>query len=230
MIPTLIINPLAKNRTLQVTCGSYPRWRHGSKEDYWVAVTWRNYVPHDFTAEVESLQRGGYGGFRCVILSLVGLMGGLGMVFDSLASEFVTPPPSPAHEFVETTSNVDEASSDVAEASFLGCPARGRAAPLSLLLRYPRSFRDGSNLLSLVIVREGAGESLGVNYGQIVAERNDKSSKREMYTRDAWMGMRRLEQYGRLVDSVAEKEKLCVACVRNRRYQVLRANPNLQEW
>lgn len=84
--------------------------------------------------------------------------------------------------------------------------------------RYPRSFRGGSfiPLLSLDIVREGASESM-VNYGQIIAARDDKSSKKDMYTRDAWMGMRRLGQYGRLVESMEEKEKLCKDCVRNRR-------------
>ena len=84
--------------------------------------------------------------------------------------------------------------------------------------RYPKWFKDGSNipLLSLDVVREGASESM-VNYGQIIAARDDKLSKRDMYTRDAWMGMRRLEQYGRLVESMEEKEKQCVECVRNRR-------------
>lgn len=122
-------------------------------------------------------------------------MGGLSMVFAS-----------PAHEFVETT--VDAG----------GCSARGPGAPLSLLLRYPRSFRDGSHLLSLdYFVREGPGDS--ISYGQIVADRDDKALKKEMYTRDAWMGMKRLEQYGRLVDSVAQREKECKECVRNRRYE-----------
>lgn len=182
----LIYNRYGGNRILQITCGSRPRWKPERK---------------DFGYSPEFAESLGYGGLRCIILSLVGLMGGLGMVLNS---------PALAHEFVET---VEIAS----EVDARGCPARGPGAPLSLLLRYPRSFRDDFHLVKLEVVREGPGESMGVNYGQIVAARDNIASKKEMYTRDAWMGMRRLEQYGRLVDSVASKEKMCVECARNRR-------------
>lgn len=211
-----MVNPFVGKRAPRITC-SFARPRDCSGDcgasRHWVAVTFRGifHLPREFTSgEDEEGQEewGAHGLLRCVVFSLVGLMGGLSMFF-SLAGEPALA--SPAHKFVEINSE-DE------DTAFLGCPARGRAAPLSLLLRYSRSFRDASSipLLSLDIVREGASQSM-VNYGQIVAARDDKVAKREMYTRDAWMGMRRLEQYGHLVESMEEKEKLCKECVRNRR-------------
>ncbi|KAG0567495.1 hypothetical protein KC19_7G139300 [Ceratodon purpureus] len=208
----LMLDPVVENCAPRITC-SYTRSKHydgdcGSSR-HWIAITFRNVIRlsrENIAVEDEEGQGWGKSGwYRCIIFSLVG---GLSMLL-SLAGEPAWA--SPVHEFVEINSEVDET-------AFLGCPARGRAAPLSLLLRYPKSFRDGSNipLLSLDSVREGESQSM-VNYGQILAARDDKLSKKDMYTRDAWMGMRRLEQYGRLVESMEEKEKLCKECVRNRR-------------
>lgn len=179
---------------------------------------------HGVAQDEESQECGGHGLLRYAIFTFVGLMGGLSMLF-SLVHE-----PALAlstHEFVDmnlesndvTLDRDSEAQTMESSSVFLGCPARGRAAPLSLLLRYPRNFKDHSSFQFLTpdIVREWAGESSGASYGQIVAAREDKTSKKDMYTRDAWMGMRRLEQYGRLVESMEDKEKLCVDCVRNRR-------------
>lgn len=83
--------------------------------------------------------------------------------------------------------------------------------------RYPRGFQQGHDfqLPNSEFMREVEGES--ISYGQIVADRDDASSKKDMYTSDAWMGMRRLQQYARLVESMEGKEKLCVECARNRR-------------
>lgn len=102
-------------------CGSSRHWR--------VRIFVRNlfYLPREYTAvEDEEAQEQGEDGFLlCVRFSLVGLVGGLSVLL-SLAGEPAMA--SPAHEFVEINSGVDEA-------AFLGCPVRGRAAPLSLLLR-----------------------------------------------------------------------------------------------
>lgn len=74
------------------------------------------------------------------------------MVFDFFVSEFVILLLLLVYEFVEIIFNVDEVFFDVVEVLFLGCFVRGCVVFLSFLLWYLRSFRDGFNLLSLVIV------------------------------------------------------------------------------
>ncbi|CAM6048027.1 unnamed protein product [Sphagnum compactum] len=54
-----------------------------------------------------------------------------------------------------------------------------------------------------------------MTYGQILAARNN--IMKDMYTRDAWLGMIRLKKYEKLVNSMEAQEKLCRECTRNRR-------------
>ncbi|KAH8958311.1 hypothetical protein BDL97_06G017200 [Sphagnum fallax] len=54
-----------------------------------------------------------------------------------------------------------------------------------------------------------------MTYGQILAARDN--IMKDMYTRDAWLGMIRLKKYEKLVNSMEAQEKLCRECTRNRR-------------
>lgn len=55
-----------------------------------------------------------------------------------------------------------------------------------------------------------------MTYGQILAARDN--IMKDMYTRDAWLGMIRLKKYEKLVNSMEAQEKLCRECTRNRRH------------
>ncbi|CAM6106245.1 unnamed protein product [Calypogeia fissa] len=64
---------------------------------------------------------------------------------------------------------------------------------------------------------EGFGESMALDYGQFVQGRDDMTERRNMFTKDAWLGMIRLKRYKELLEEVEAEEKLCVECTRNRR-------------
>ena len=129
----LMLNPSADKRAPRITC-SFTRAKHCDGDcgftRHWVVATLRNsfHLPREYTPlgdDGGQEEWGAYVLLRYIVFSLVGVLGGFSMLL-SLASEPALG--SPGHEFVEPTSEVDET-------AFLGCPARGRAAPLSVLLR-----------------------------------------------------------------------------------------------
>ncbi|PTQ29718.1 hypothetical protein MARPO_0135s0004 [Marchantia polymorpha] len=94
----------------------------------------------------------------------------------------------------------------------LGKPANAR-------IRRWSSSHSGLRMFSAKreYVHEGAGDSLGVTYGQILQGRDDTTKRESMFTEDAWVGMTKLRQYDELLDKVEAEEKLCPECTKNRR-------------
>lgn len=63
----------------------------------------------------------------------------------------------------------------------------------------------------------GAGGPGDAKYQEIVRVHEDARRKMGMFTEDAWEGMMRLRDYDRAVERIAEEERQCRECTRNRR-------------